>query len=111
MFGVLGWLKGLYLISDIRLFASGLLIASSRAFLCWPLQFYVATLPPNSRRSLTIHFGSLALIRGFIYGVVIKAQTSAQQLKLIPTPKILARKRCLRSLTAKARSMVVLEVD
>jgi hypothetical protein len=32
VFGVLGWLKGLCLISDIRLFASGLLIASSRAF-------------------------------------------------------------------------------
>jgi hypothetical protein len=85
VFGVLGWLKGLCLISDIRLFSSGLLIASSRAFLYWPLQFYVATLPPNSKRSLTVHFGSLALIRGSVYSVVLGPQTSTQQQSTVAT--------------------------
>jgi hypothetical protein len=84
VFGVLGWLKGLYLISGIRLFAKWITYCIFESLLCWPLQFYVATLHPNSKRSLTIHLGSLTLIRGSVYGVVIKPQTSAQQLKISP---------------------------
>jgi hypothetical protein len=71
VFGVLRWLKGFCLVSDIRLFASGLLIASSRAFfaiLCGDSASKLKTFTQSS-------FDSLALTCGLVYGVVIKPQT------------------------------------